>query len=268
MTLRAIKSLKAQDGGQHIEFDTFLVDDGSTDGTSLRVSEEHPEVRIIRGDGSLFWTGGTNGAWHNASIASAYDGFLWLNDDVELFGSAVHELQETIADQQAIATGGFILVGSTVDRDAGSITYGGFDLVPYLRVLRRLKRRFPICGTRQYCMTMNGNFVFVSYGAFEKLGFLDEIFDHSMADIDYGLRATAAGVPIRLLSNPIGICQRNKPSDAQSVLSSYLSRFDVRNFPLKQWFLFTRRHYGPFFLVSFLLPYIPRPSRLRRKAFR
>ena len=42
----------------------FIVvcDDGSTDGTREGLSERFPAVKVVRGDGSLWWTGGTNRA--------------------------------------------------------------------------------------------------------------------------------------------------------------------------------------------------------------
>lgn len=268
LTIRAIQSLKAQEGSPSIAIDIYLVDDGSTDGTSASVADEHPEVKLIQGCGGLFWAGGTNRAWRYAAEAKeAYDAFLWMNDDVQLFRSAINELAEAVAVHEVDTQDPFILVGTTVDESGCAITYGGFDLEPHLVVLRRLKRRAPSQCKYERCTTMNGNFVLISRSAFQILGFLDNRFDHSMADIDYGLKATATGVPISLLKNPIGTCNRNEPAATEGIFSSYLSRFKVQKFPLRQWFAFTRRHFGPFFLVSFLLPYLPLPRRLRRKNF-
>jgi GT2 family glycosyltransferase len=39
-------------------FDVFLVDDGSTDGTSDAIKEGFTQVNIIQGNGNLFWNRG------------------------------------------------------------------------------------------------------------------------------------------------------------------------------------------------------------------
>jgi GT2 family glycosyltransferase len=40
------------------QLDVFLVDDGSSDGTSKAVSEKFPSVNVIQGNGNLFWNQG------------------------------------------------------------------------------------------------------------------------------------------------------------------------------------------------------------------
>ena len=39
---------------------TIVVDDGSTDGTDIMISQEFPDVVVMRGDGNLWWTEATN----------------------------------------------------------------------------------------------------------------------------------------------------------------------------------------------------------------
>ena len=63
--------------------DVYLVDDGSTDGTSELIAELFPNVHIIIGSGDLYWSRGMYTAWKEA-IKEDYDYYLWLNDDVEL----------------------------------------------------------------------------------------------------------------------------------------------------------------------------------------
>lgn len=40
---------------EYCQFDIYLVDDGSTDGTAMMIAKDFPEVILIKGSGSLFW---------------------------------------------------------------------------------------------------------------------------------------------------------------------------------------------------------------------
>ena len=50
----------------------ILVDDGSTDGTGEAVQGEFPQVRLLRGDGRLFWGGGLRLAFAAAMAESIH----------------------------------------------------------------------------------------------------------------------------------------------------------------------------------------------------
>ena len=57
-TLRALASLREQVLPDGTALQVCLVDDGSTDGTGAAVAEQFPEVKLLQGDGQLFWAGG------------------------------------------------------------------------------------------------------------------------------------------------------------------------------------------------------------------
>lgn len=60
VTLKGLSSLyKAIENlGNGYTFDVYMTDDGCTDGTNEAVHEKFPNIHIIQGDGSLFWSGG------------------------------------------------------------------------------------------------------------------------------------------------------------------------------------------------------------------
>lgn len=57
-----------------------VVDDGSTDGTTCQIRDRFPQVRVLAGDGSLWWTGATNLAV-NCCLEANCDFVLLLNQD-------------------------------------------------------------------------------------------------------------------------------------------------------------------------------------------
>ena len=82
MTLACLEALRTQqvpDG----TVDVFVVDDGSTDGTAQAVVQHHPDVRLLHGDGQLYWNGGMRLALAEA-MEGDYDYYLWINDDTRL----------------------------------------------------------------------------------------------------------------------------------------------------------------------------------------
>src|SRR6266480_1904244 len=76
-----------------IEYRVFLVDDGSTDGTSKIVLDEFPEAKVIEGTGELYWNRGMRLAWCHALEANPAF-YLWLNDDMILREGSVAKLVE------------------------------------------------------------------------------------------------------------------------------------------------------------------------------
>jgi glycosyltransferase involved in cell wall biosynthesis len=57
-----------------------IVDDGSTDGTTAAINSLYPEVKVLEGNGDLWWTGAIAKGMEYAYQQGA-EYFIWLNDD-------------------------------------------------------------------------------------------------------------------------------------------------------------------------------------------
>lgn len=202
LTVRCLESLRAQTGDLAIAL--FVVDDGSSDGTAAAVRAAWPDAHIISGDGSLFWNGGMRLAWASAAAAGPFEHYLWLNDDVVLEPGALGRLVGEAA-AQAAADGAVIVAGSTRRPGTDEPSYGGQRRANPRRPLR-LTVAQP--GTAPVAVdSISGNIVLVSAAAFARLGNLSPAFVHIFGDLDYGLRARAAGIPVYAGSGLFGECE-------------------------------------------------------------
>ncbi len=253
LTLRLLRALQAQHGV--FDLSVVLFDDGSTDGTGDAVRAQFPEVEILRGTGDAFWNGGMYRAWQQA-LALKPEAYLWLNDDVALDGDALVRLRDAWAAAEAAGPDGALVLAGATRSAAGEVTYGGLRRERSPLALRFV--RVPPAAAPVRVDTLNGNIVLVSAGAAARVGILDPGFFHMDGDVDYGLRATRAGVPVLLLPGTLGICEANPPADlARMPLAARWRHIfrSPRGIHPASWWRLTRRHSGIWLPLHFLLPY-------------
>jgi len=253
-TLRCLGELEAQEGLDEIEVQTYLVDDGSTDGTGDAVRAAHPSVHVLQGTGSLYWTGGMHLA-DAAAWEARPDYLLWLNDDVQLNPDALRVLLEAVT-QTANAS---IVVGPLHDPDTAAVSYGGYVRRDQRRPL--VMERLEPNGSIQPADTMNGNVVLIPREVREVVGPLDLRFSHNMADMDYGFRATAAGFGVVVAPTFVGACSpnpsKNRWSDGSVPVRQRLRALrSFKGLPPREWYAFTRRYCGWRWPRYFVSPYV------------
>ncbi len=250
MTVRALRSLRST--VKHFDLTIVLLDDASIDGTADAAVAAWPEVIVLNGDGNCFWNGGMYKAWSHA-LRLGMDGYLWLNDDVLLDADAIARLAQQW-QKQGGATCPFILVGATRD-DAGRLSYGGQRRVPSPLALKF--EHLPLSEELQFAETFNGNIVLVSRAAQEKIGINDREFLHSLGDIDYGLRASRANIPVLVMPGTLGLCNGNPPMAYNT--GTWRARIrritSHRGIPIKNWWRITRKYSGIWMPLHFILPY-------------
>lgn len=233
-TLRCLKALFRQNKIDVLfQLEVFLVDDGSTDGTSNEIIRMYPQVNIISGDGNLFWNRGMHLAWKIASESYDYDYYIWLNDDSFLFKDALFKMTKYFSFEG-------ILVGTLFCLKSKKISYGGFRkkkiVSPYLNNIE--------------IDSFNGNCVIIPRHVFVILGNLNNKFHHALGDIDYGLRAKRENIKITLFNSIIGICNIHdeKPiwvNEKFNLLTRIKNLYSpISGLNPREFFYFERLHFG------------------------
>lgn len=257
-TLDCLKALSASDGIVNAELNAVLADDGSTDGTAEAVNQAYSWVRVLHGDGSLFWCRGMHLAFE-AALQAGFDYYLWLNDDTMLYPDALSRLLDCAEAQRARTGKPVIVVGSTVDEVTGRPTYGGERRESGWR-----RTRFVLVQPSdqvQRCDSMDGNIVLIPAETARRVGNLDPVFEHAMGDTDYGLRALKLGVGIWVAPGVHGTCGLNPASNTfmdpgLSLAKRWRLMLGRKGLPWRSWWVITRRHTGFFWPVFFLWPYV------------
>ncbi|WP_282148872.1 glycosyltransferase family 2 protein [Algibacter lectus] len=235
-TLQCLQSFYKTLKDEEALFDIYLVDDGSTDGTSEEITKKFPNVNIIKGNGELYWNRGMLLAWETAKKTKDYDFYLWLNDDVIIKKQGLNTLIKDYA-----TTPNSIICGAMQSQKSQQISYGGKDKNGNLIIPKSPNRT---------CTFINGNMVLVPKSIFDAVGLLDPIFPHAIGDYDYGLRAIKKGFKCFASSKYTGYCESN-PTLPKWCLPQVKLKNRIKSLysPLGNshpyyYFIYEHRHFG------------------------
>ena len=185
-TLNCLAHLKQL--GDLQRYQVVVVDDGSQDGTKSAINTFYPEVKVLEGDGNLWWTGAMALGMEYAHSQGA-DYFIWLNDDCFPQSQALSSIVEFMATHpDTIASANFY-----TEETSDSPIYSGFKGRKSL--LANPGEVIYVEGTTGWCVGIPAN-VFRQIGAPEV-----NKFPHYGGDSMYTLKATRAGFKACILGD-------------------------------------------------------------------
>ncbi len=182
----------------YAQYEIFLVDNNSSDGSSVKLRDKFPQVTFIQNKENLGFTGGNNIAIKKA-LYKGFDYFWLLNNDTVIENNCISALMD--AAQQDTTVGLLtplvynfpqksVLqhVGCYLNSDKVSIKNIP-DVAEYLNV----QDKYPVC--------LWGTALFIKKFVIDAVGLLDDKYFAYDEDIDYSLRAIKAGYKCQVVVN-------------------------------------------------------------------
>jgi GT2 family glycosyltransferase len=248
ITLQCLRSMSRVDR-TGLDLHIIVVDDGSTDGTADAIQAEFPEVQLIKGDGSLWYTAGTN-LGVKAALEHDPDYILCFNDDSIFQEDTVRTLVECAERNPRSVVGALLLLWNEPDRIFQVAPFwntfrGGWQHRRQLTVSNVPREEFPV-------EVIVGNCVLYPREIFERFGLLDPKISAQYGDAEFTTRIRKAGWQLLIDPRSRVLC---KPNDPHRSVFSY-------GFPKALNLLFVNQRHGSNLVHQFRQNWHTAPSHL------
>jgi GT2 family glycosyltransferase len=221
-TVRCIDSLLRQ---LHSQVRIIVCDDGSTDGTTTVISEKYPMVRILHGNGNLWWTGGINRCVEAALEEAGEEDYIYtLNNDTEVLDLTLGILDLAAKKNPNAIFGSLNLFYEDPTRiETSAFVRSAFGL-------RRLHKwgqaNDQVVPELVEVDGLTGKGVLIPVRVFKKIGLYNEKdLPHYHADLEFSIRAKRAGFTLFLVNSSALLSHQG-----QSGIGSVMSAPSVKEF--------------------------------------
>lgn len=180
-----------------------VVDNASTDDSLLLLREKwgnNKQIHIITLDGNYGFSRANNEGirW---SMAQGIKQYLLLNNDTEISHDTIEQMLSCGQEEKCIVVPKVLYAGK---RDVIWCAGGGFTPVIRKAIQRGLNQKdegqFDLA---QDCLFANGCAFLLSKEIVEQMGYMDERFFLYYEDVEYSMRAAAAGITIRYCADAV-----------------------------------------------------------------
>lgn len=232
-TERCLNSLIQQDDQ---DFNIFVIDDGSTDGTSEMIRDKFPEVVIIHGDGNLWWTGSINkGIKFVLDFCNTEDFILVLNNDLVVPPNYITSIKKASQLFPKALIGSLVAEINSED----IIVSGGIQIdwktAKWINLNSGLSRNSLPPDFNVEVSTLTGRGVLIPASVFREIGLYDEEHILQCGDTELPIRASKAGYKLMVSYHSIVF---NYPEDNDNI--NHKSNYNLTD--LKEYYWGNKSH--------------------------
>lgn len=186
---KCLESIRKQ---TYENYETVVINDGSTDGTSEMIKKNFPNTTILEGNGNLWWTGAMRlGVDYVLFKAKKGDFILTMNDDTTFDNQYLGIIIEISKKNHRAIVGSicFDTKNKTTVIEAGVLMNWGRGRMDIALKLPKNYKTKKVREVDTFC----GRGTLVPIEVFNKIGSFSKRLPHYMSDYEYFIRAKKAG---------------------------------------------------------------------------